>query len=230
MQRLSWLGSQRSGNKKSNGAEMATTHRNGKSVRAMAAARASLSTRPPGAKHGTCTLADAARDYAGDDGLCEKLVKDASELLQSEMDDLVAAVDSGEKAITTAWKEMRAAAKAGRKSQSVKPTRGHYLYVINEAEERRWAKVGIGENLKDRLDAAQHGNPRKLWVAATWWFRTKRAAKSVEKVILKEYRKAPGGNEWLEGIAIKDVNRIATIGGGQRHLQDFGIRERFQRK
>ena len=35
---------------------------------------------------------------------CEKLVKDASELLQSEMDDLVAAVDSGEKAITTAWK------------------------------------------------------------------------------------------------------------------------------
>ena len=205
---------------------MTTNHRNEKSLRAMEAARASLRTRSPGARNGTYTLKDAADDHI----VGEKLVKDASELLQSGMDDLVAAVDSGEKAVTTAWKEMRAAAKAGRKSQSVKPTRGHYLYVIKEAEERRWVKVGIGENLKDRLDAAQHGNPRKLWMAGTWWFRTKREAKSVEKVILKEYRKAPGGNEWLEGITIKDVNRIAALGGGRRHLQGFEIRKRFQRK
>ena len=205
---------------------MTLNHRNEKSLRAMAAARDSHITRSPGTKRGTHTLKEAARDYR----VGHKLVKDASELLQSGMDDLVAAVDSGEKAVTTAWKEMRAAAKAGRKSQSVKPTRGYYLYVIKEAEERRWVKVGIGENLKDRLDAAQHGNPRKLWMAGTWWFRTKREAKSVEKVILKGYCKAPGGNEWLEGITIKDVNRIAALGGGRRHPQSLEIRKRIQRK
>ena len=185
----------------------------------MKAARASHSTRPPGSKQGIYTLADAARDHAGDDGLCYKMVKDASELLQSGMDDLIGAVENGDKAVTTAWKEMRAIVKSGRNPRSVKRTRGHYLYIIKEAEERTWLKVGIGgSHLQDRLDHAQHGNPRKLALAGTWWFRNKREAAAVERILLNKYRKAPGGNEWLEGVTTKDVHECAVAGGGHRAL------------
>ena len=206
---------------------MTTTHRNEKSLRAMAAARASHRTRPPGAKQGTYTLEDAARDYR----VSPKLVKCASELLLSGMDDLVASVDSDERAVTTAWKMMRAAAKAGNKSPSTRPTRGHYLYLIREEGERRWSKVGIGgSHLKDRLDHAQHGNPRKLKWAGTWWFRTKREAKAVETTILNKYPKAPGGNEWLEGVTVKEANEIATLGGGRRSLAPGSHNMGFRRK
>ena len=190
----------------------------------MAAARASHNTRPPGRKQGTYTLKSAAGDY----GVGHKNVRKASALLQSGMTHLIQAVDSGQIVISTAYRDYLAAKRAGRSPDSVKAVGGQWLYLITEGlKYTKWSKVGVGPPVV-RFGEVQSGNPRKLRLAGTWWFRSDREAKAAEEVLKSKYPKAPGGNEWLEDITASDVHEIAVAGGGRRSrapgFNQFGFR------
>jgi hypothetical protein len=168
---------------------------------------------------------------AADHVVGHKSVKKASALLQSGMEHLIQAVDNGEITISTAYREYLIAKRAGRNPESVEAASGQWLYLITEkVKGSKWSKVGVGPPTV-RFDEAQRGNPRKLWLAGTWWFRSNKEARDVEDVFKgnKKYPKALGGSEWREGMSASDVNEIAVLGGGRRSLVP-GFHMGFRRK
>ncbi len=192
----------------------------------MYAARASHAERPPGARSSRYPLRKAAFDY----DVGEKLVRDASALLQSGMGDLIQSVDEG-KALSTAYKEYLTAKRAGRNPESVKADSGQWLYLITEGfKGSKWSKIGVGD-LPGRFDEAQRGNPRKLRLAGAWWFPSDPDARKVEEMIKedKSLPKAPGGSEWREGMTASYVNEIAVSKDGRRSLPPEFNRMGFRR-
>ena len=180
------------------------------SLRAMQAGRAYLEKKPPGARRSNYRQVDAAREY----GATPRMVKKAVKLLKSGRDDLIRAVEEEGMALSDA-ENMLKRDEIPRNTQG-----GQHLYLITEGfKGGKWSKIGVGV-LPVRFDEAQRGNPRKLRLAGAWWFPSDPEAREVEDMIKEDKKlpKAPGGNEWREGMTASYVNEIAVSKDGRRSL------------
>ena len=168
-------------------------------LKALAAARASHEQRTPCARTSKYTLKQAARDY----GVGHKMVKDASALLLSDMDYLIADIEQGTKSVLMAYKEYSA---VNTKDASKLPG-PQGLYIIEERGGDGYMKIGKGR-VATRFREHQSGNPRRLRLYAFWAFTDMAKCWEVEQKVLALGESAPGGNEWMRGVGANRVDQI----------------------
>ena len=200
---------------------MSTPPSKAKSIAAMQAARAYLKGKPSGSRTSKYREKDAGDAF----GVCERTVKKGVALLTSERRDLVIAVKNMELSLSRA-DQMRKNGQGLREGSDEQ-----WLYLITEAgTDSKWSKIGVGD-LVTRFDEAQRGNPRKLRLAGAWWFPTDSEAREVKEMLKedKKLSKAPGGNEWREGLTPSYVNDIADTKRGRRSLAPGFNRMGFRR-
>ena len=188
----------------------------------MEAAKAYLKRKPSGSRKSQYREKDAAAEF----DVCERTVKKAVALLSSERRDLVRSVKNRELSLSRA-DQMRINGQSLREGSDEQ-----WLYLITEpGRDSKWSKIGVGD-LPTRFDDLQRGNPRKLRLAGAWWFPADSDARYVEEMLKEDekFPKAPGGNEWREGLTASYVNDV-IVGSkrGRRSLAPGFNRMGFRR-
>ena len=131
------------------------------------------------------------------------MVKDASALLLSGMDYLIADIEQGTKSVLMAYKEY-VAVKTKDPSKLPGP---QGLYIIEECDGDGYLKIGKGR-VAIRFKEHQSGNPRLLRLYAFWAFTDMAKCWEVEQKILALGELAPGGSEWVRGVSATRIDQI----------------------
>lgn len=85
-----------------------------------------------------------------------------------------------------------------------------YVYVVAEIGTTRPCKVGVSEDVRQRLSGMQCGNPRELVICSFFLVDSREAALRAESLALKRFRVLRG--EWVDAEvdAVADFLSAAT--------------------
>lgn len=85
-----------------------------------------------------------------------------------------------------------------------------YVYVVKEIG-TSFCKVGVSENVRERVKQLQAGNPRGFHILATQGFKHKKTALKVEAEIIRGGKRWSLGREWFELSGESVLARIESF-------------------
>jgi hypothetical protein len=86
---------------------------------------------------------------------------------------------------------------------------GWYVYVLEE-DDGAFSKIGTSARVDCRAIGLRGGNPRELFVMASWHFASRDLALRVERLALESCPGRIAGRDWIKGDAFQAISAVLS--------------------